>query len=41
MTKKRLPRSASSFASGFGDLLGELKQRIQTAQTRAVFVGER
>ena len=39
MTKKRLPSSASSpsLPSGFADLLGEVKLRIQTAQTRAMF----
>jgi predicted nuclease of restriction endonuclease-like (RecB) superfamily len=35
---KRLPSSASSsLPSGFADLLGEVKLRIQTAQTRAMF----
>ena len=39
MTKKRLSSSASapSLPSGFADLLGEVKLRIQTAQTRAMF----
>jgi len=39
MTKKRLPSSTSSpsLPSGFTDLLGEVKLRIQTAQTRAMF----
>lgn len=37
MTKKRLPSSASSLPSGFADLLGDVKLRIQTAQTRAMF----
>ncbi|QDU59614.1 hypothetical protein Pan216_04450 [Planctomycetes bacterium Pan216] len=37
MTKKRLPSAASSLPSGFTDLLGEVKLRIQTAQTRAMF----
>lgn len=37
MTKKRLSSSASSLPSGFADLLGEVKLRIRTAQTRAMF----
>ncbi len=37
MKKKRLPFSASSLPSGFADLLGEVKLRIQTAQTQAMF----
>ena len=39
MKKKQPPASASlpSLPSGFADLLGDVKLRIQTAQTRAVF----
>jgi len=39
MAKKRPPASAQSLSlpSGFADLLGEVKLRIQTAQTRAMF----
>ena len=37
MAKKGLPSAASSFPSGFADLLGEVKLHIQTAQTRAMF----
>lgn len=37
MTKSPPRSSASSLPSGFADLLGEVKLRIQTAQTRAMF----
>ena len=39
MTKKRMPSSTRSVSlpNGFSELLGQVKQRIQTAQTRAIF----